>query len=86
MTAHTATQAVRAELADPAFHAFARLGVGFGRASILCAGARTVTSALHGLVRDDGRTRNELLATALSESSACRRPERTDSCPPHPRL
>ena len=29
------------------------------------AGARTVTSALHGLVRDDARTREEFLAAAL---------------------
>lgn len=30
-------------------------------------GARTVTSALHGLVRDDARTRDEFLAAALPD-------------------
>jgi GTP cyclohydrolase I len=31
-------------------------------------GARTVTSALHGLVRDDARTRQEFLALATRTS------------------
>ena len=33
------------------------------------AGATTVTSALHGLVRDDPRTRQEFLA--LTQRSSC---------------
>ena len=32
------------------------------------AGARTVTSALHGLIRDDARTRQEFLALTARRS------------------
>jgi GTP cyclohydrolase I len=31
-------------------------------------GAKTVTSALHGVVRDDARTRHELLALTMRTS------------------
>src|SRR5437867_1282202 len=34
-------------------------------------GAKTVTSALHGLVRDDARTRGELLALTTRTSHDC---------------
>ena len=34
-------------------------------------GAKTVTSALHGLVRDDARTRGEFLALTTRTSHDC---------------